>query len=141
MAEFTDIMEQVRRMCKARRDCGRCALYRVHTGGGCAFDYLPGGVSFDEVEYKVDAWAEKHPDGDKPERPADAEPVRHGHWISVQERLPGNLEKCLTFSPENGIRIGCYTEVGFILSNFGGAPTHWMPMPEPPKHDVDGDGA
>ena len=63
------------------------------------------------------------------------------HCISVQERLPGNLEKCLTFSPENGIRIGCYTEVGFILSNFGGAPTHWMPMPEPPKHDVDGDGA
>lgn len=71
----------------------------------------------------------------------DAEPVRRGQWISVQERLPGNLEKCLTFSPENGIRIGCYTEVGFILSNFGGDPTHWMPMPEPPKHDVDGDGA
>lgn len=70
-----------------------------------------------------------------------AEPVRCGHWISVQERFPGNLEKCLTFSPENGIRIGCYTEAGFILSNFGGVPTHWMPMPEPPKHDVDGDGS
>lgn len=68
-----------------------------------------------------------------------AELVRRGHWISVQERLPDNLEKCLTFSPENGIRIGCYTEVGFILSNFGGVPTHWMPMPEPPKHDVGGD--
>lgn len=55
------------------------------------------------------------------------------HWISVQERLPGNLEKCLTFSPEGGIKIGCYTEVGFILSNFGGEPTHWMLMPEHPK--------
>ena len=78
MAEFTDVMEQARRMCKAHRSCERCALYRVHTGGGCAFDYLSGGISFDEVEYKIGAWAEKHPDEDKPKRPADAEPVRCG---------------------------------------------------------------
>ncbi len=72
MAEFTDIMEQARRMCKAQLNCSRCALYRVHTGGGCAFDYLHGGVSFDEVELKIHAWAKKHPDEDKPSCPAGA---------------------------------------------------------------------
>ena len=68
MSEFTDIMEQVKRMCKAHRDCTQCALYHVFTGGGCAFDYLFN-VNFDDVEYKVNAWAKKHPDEDKPKLP------------------------------------------------------------------------
>lgn len=62
MAEFTEVMEQARRMCKAHRDCARCALYRVHTGGGCAFNYLSDGVSFDEVELKIHAWTKRLPE-------------------------------------------------------------------------------
>ena len=79
MIEFTEIMEQAKRMCKAHSSCSQCALYHVHAGGGCAFDYLYS-VSFDEVERKIRAWAAKHPDADKPERLADAEPVRRGKW-------------------------------------------------------------
>lgn len=64
MAEFTDVMEQAKRMCKAHSSCGRCALYWARTGGGCAFGYLSSDsrVSFDEVECKIRAWAAEHPE-------------------------------------------------------------------------------
>lgn len=52
-------------------------------------------------------------------------------WISVKERLPANLEKCLTYSKANGFKIGCYTEVGFIMTaGYCEEPTHWMPLPD-----------
>lgn len=57
-------------------------------------------------------------------------------WISVKERLPENLEKCLTCSKVNGFKIGCYTEVGFIMTaGYWGEPTHWMPLPDLPRED------
>lgn len=64
MAEFTEVMEQARRMCNAHGACSRCPLYGVSPSSiSCAFDYLPG-ANFDEVERKIRAWAEKHPEPD-----------------------------------------------------------------------------
>ena len=55
-------------------------------------------------------------------------------WISVKERLPNNLQKCLTYSRLNGFKIVCYTEVGFIMTpGYCTEPTHWMPLPESPE--------
>ena len=63
MAEFTYIMEQVRRICYEHSDCEMCPLYKMHNGSGCALDYyVSDGVSLDEVERKIDAWAKKHPE-------------------------------------------------------------------------------
>ena len=63
MAEFMYIMEQVRRICYEHSDCEMCPLYKMHNSSGCAFDYyVSDGVSLDEVERKIDAWAKKHPE-------------------------------------------------------------------------------
>ena len=63
MAEFTYIMEQVRRICYEHSDCEMCPLYKMHNSSGCAFDYyVSDGVRLDEVERKIDAWAKKHPE-------------------------------------------------------------------------------
>ena len=63
MAEFMYIMEQVRRICYEHSDCEMCPLYKIHNSSGCAFDYyVSDGVSLDEVERKIDAWAKKHPE-------------------------------------------------------------------------------
>ncbi len=62
-------------------------------------------------------------------------------WISVKNRLPGWLEKCLcsVIIPEDGggysrdFRILCISE--FKSSNWNcknAIVTHWMPLPEPP---------
>ena len=64
MAQFSDVMRQARRMCKAYSDCGKCELYWSSTGGGCAFGYISSDsrVSFDEVERKIRAWMADHPE-------------------------------------------------------------------------------
>ena len=64
MAEFTDVMEQAKKMCEAHTSCSQCALYRMCGGGGCAFDCLLS-ARFDKVERKIRTWVEKHPDEDR----------------------------------------------------------------------------
>ena len=62
----------------------------------------------------------------------DAQPK----WISVEERLPGESVTVLVY------RDGCCgvarlldaePEIMWTYTGFGGDPTHWMPLPEPPK--------
>ena len=56
-------------------------------------------------------------------------------WISVEERLPEPRKKVLACACDD--RHDYYKEVSFLLPNgswLGGfEPTHWMPLPEPPK--------
>ena len=64
MGEFTDIMKQAKRMCETQKNCLLCPLYRLpESDGECALDCLLY-VDFDEMERKIRAWAEKHPDND-----------------------------------------------------------------------------
>lgn len=61
MAEFTEVMRQATRMCEAHDSCARCALYKARTDGGCSFDKLYN-TNYDEVERRIRAWAQEHPE-------------------------------------------------------------------------------
>ena len=63
-------------------------------------------------------------------------------WISVEERLPEYDAKVLVVIPRyygRDIRTARLYESGAWLigdmSAVGSTPTHWMPLPEPPKED------
>lgn len=68
-------------------------------------------------------------------------------WISVTERLPKYGEKCLVHFKLTGhndfhIRVSyCYVQREGFWSDCGRdyKATHWMPLPEPPKADKDGE--
>ena len=64
-------------------------------------------------------------------------------WISVNERLPEeNFEVLMLF--KHNMAVGWYGGEGDWYSNTDdgyyascdGEPTHWMPLPEPPKEET-----
>ncbi len=74
-------------------------------------------------------------------------------WISVKDRLPESDEEVLVYNPRDGINLGefdseevrgYYEKDGsYFITNSGWDvqyewaphenPTHWMPLPQPPK--------
>ena len=54
-------------------------------------------------------------------------------WISVDDRLPEPKEKAICIDAEGNIIIGTYIECGWMFPCYCKRPTHWMPLPEPPK--------
>jgi Protein of unknown function (DUF551) len=65
-------------------------------------------------------------------------------WISVKERLPaGGIEEVvLTYDEFNGIHdLGTYLRRSrYWVCEIGESnPTHWMPLPEPPKESEKGE--
>ena len=54
-------------------------------------------------------------------------------WISVNDRLPEPKEKAICLNRDGEMMIGTYTEWGWMFPCYFKSPTHWMPMPQPPK--------
>ena len=54
-------------------------------------------------------------------------------WISVKDRLPEPKEKAICLNRDGEMMIGTYTEWGWMFPCYFKSPTHWMPLPEPPK--------
>lgn len=66
---------------------------------------------------------------------ADVVERKHGEWVSVEERLPRVSENVLVYSEFDGVNIGCLLNDGrfAVRTRWPDHPTHWMPLPEPPK--------
>ncbi len=64
-------------------------------------------------------------------------------WTSVKDRLPKEGKDVLGHAYEFGVFLGFhdgkYWKEGIYGNdNYIAAVTHWMPLPEPPKEEADG---
>ncbi len=66
-------------------------------------------------------------------------------WIDVKDRLPEHLKSVLIFDSDKDMLVGFYSEkLNMWQSEFSDylyedecRVTHWMPLPEPPKGEVE----
>lgn len=58
-------------------------------------------------------------------------------WIPVTERLPKETQRCIVVSKCGEIGFAISTGDDFMLPYYFGKPTHWMPLPEPPKEETE----
>ena len=54
-------------------------------------------------------------------------------WVSVDDRLPEPKENAICINRHGDMMIGTYTEWGWMFPCYFEKPTHWMPLPHPPK--------
>ena len=54
-------------------------------------------------------------------------------WISVDDRLPDPPDRAICLDEDGNMILGTYTEWGWLFPCYFAEPTHWMPLPQPPK--------
>lgn len=57
-------------------------------------------------------------------------------WISVHDQMPDNYQRVAVWTRSDGYVPFVYHEDGMWISEilrWSGNPTHWMPLPEPPR--------
>ena len=67
-------------------------------------------------------------------------------WISVKDRVPEPDQDVLVYNPKDGINLGEFDPDQVSEYDSGWttfyewaptmSPTHWMPLPEPPKLEL-----
>ncbi len=77
-----------------------------------------------------------YPENRKPENVAEYEKEhapKFGEWISVKDELPPISQKVIVLTTRGYILIDYVLTLKNTWWVSGGAVTHWMPLPEPPK--------
>ena len=77
-----------------------------------------------------------YPENRKPENVAKYEKEhepKFGEWISVKDELPPINQKVIVLTKRGFILIDYVLTLESTWWVSGGAVTHWMPLPEPPK--------
>ena len=60
-------------------------------------------------------------------------------WVPVSEKLPEPFVDVLTLCGNGHMIVNLVDNDGrFLYSELSGCVTHWMPLPEPPKEEADG---
>ena len=72
----------------------------------------------------------------------EAEPIRHGRWIPVEDALPDALQNVLVCTDINTVTVAWINGDGWTFADTGNGHTenwsfadvkYWMHLPEPPK--------
>ena len=99
---------------------------------------------YKQVEYGATDLVAAFDDALQDARTVDAAELLRDQWISVEDRLPEEDEKCIFFaSGNNAAHIGQYVYTGrdgavkFKKRDGRGTvlytASHWMPLPDPPE--------
>ena len=97
MAEFTEVMRQVKRMCDATVSarCHECTLWRPETES-CSLYGDDDGVDYADMERRVMAWAAEHP------------APRYPTWTEWQQKMfPDASEVMVPCSFASVDKFGC----------------------------------
>lgn len=158
MSEFTEVMRQAKRMCEAFRDghCSKCPIGNANVLE-CGI-MVTSEMDCEEVEHRVMQWAAEHPEpvyptwsewqnSMFPDANEDMSPCEFGSWDRFNcaektcaecmvQQIPADIAEKLGIKPITPDKPvpehdGCE---GCRYYNLEEAD-------EPPKHDVDGDGA
>ncbi len=78
------------------------------------------------MNHTSEGWTEGHQQA--------SEPDFYGKWVNVKHRLPEKDGQYWTYSPdEKYIKHHVYIYNAYHKTFNCSKPTHWMPLPEPPK--------
>lgn len=106
----------------AGEECKNCLYIHLSGSGTCCDDYLK--------QKAADMLEKLAADAQKPE------------WISVKDKLPGDISRCLVCRYDYITNISFIDILWYEAGTWGNrlfagdfAVTHWMPLPEPPKEE------
>ena len=147
--DYTELVKSLRICTSDKRGYGcasECSYGKSHPLNHWCMDYLltDAADAIEELDTLLDGL-----EADNDALCETIERLKKPRWIPVTERLPENGQSCLCYYVGGEHRqlswysidtfYECDSLTGFyphLKDSVGGAATHWMPLPEPPKEET-----